>query len=468
MKKEILKNFSKILIIILLILFSYYGCKSTTEPDDNNNNTSNQVTVEGLVLDEVSGSPVANAVVIIRFDSTSIGTTTGSDGKYSKVFNISGPKELKIIASKEGYLPDTVIAYAVVGRVTTAPTHKLEKSSIDQSSGNASSIYLYSLSANNIGVKESGSLETAYLTFEVQDSLGRPIDLAHSVTVYFSIGSGPGGNESIFPLSAKTDAKGKASVTLISGIKAGVVQIVAQFQQNNKTIKSQPVSISIHGGLPDQAHFSIAPDKLNFPGYNIYGLTNSIACYVGDKYGNPVRPQTSVYFTTTGGIIQGSTLTNESGIGSVTLISADPKPTHPILGKGFATITAKTIDETNKTITSECLVLFSGLPTTMSVSPTTFDLPNQGSLTFNYMVADQNNNPLSSGQNITVKAEGENIKLTGDVSINIPDTQSPAWTQFSFTLQDSNDSVKVAPCLITIKTSGPNGENKITISGTTR
>ena len=44
--------------------------------------------------------------------------------------------------------------------------------------------------------------------------------------------------------------------------------------------------------------------------------------YVGDKYSNPVRPGTSVYFETTHGIIEGSDLTDSLGRATVTLFNS--------------------------------------------------------------------------------------------------------------------------------------------------
>jgi hypothetical protein len=318
-------------------------------------------------------------------------------------------------------------------------------------------------------VKESGDVEIARITFQVQDSTGSPIDLSNSVTVNFQLGAKPNGGEYIYPLFAKTDDNGRASVNLVSGTEAGAVQLIAEISIGTKIIRSKPVSITIHGGLPDAAHFSIAPRNLNFPGYNIAGLTNPITAYVGDKYGNPVKSGTAVYFTTTGGIIEGSILTNNQGNGTVNLYSADPRPIHPTLGKGFATITASTADETYATIKAECLVLFSGVPAIMSISPTIFNIPNGGAQFFTYVVSDQNGNPLAPGQNISVAVEGENISARGELNISLPDTHSKAWTQFSFLVADSNDSLNVAkPVFIKITTDGPNGKNSISITGTAR
>ncbi|NIT57443.1 MAG: hypothetical protein GWN00_14780, partial [Aliifodinibius sp.] len=147
----------------------------------------------------------------------------------------------------------------------------------------------------------------------------------HSVEVQFRIGSGPDGGEFIFPPSEITDSEGQATVHITSGIKAGVMQVIAEAVVDTGIIRSKPVSIAIHGGLPDSTHFSIAVEKVNFPGWHIYGLTNAITAFVGDKYSNPVRPNTSVWFNTDGGIIEGSALTNPQGQASVDLISAAPK-----------------------------------------------------------------------------------------------------------------------------------------------
>jgi hypothetical protein len=195
---------------------------------------------------------------------------------------------------------------------------------------------------------------------------------------------------------------------------------------------------------------------------------DGITAYVGDKYANPVRPNTAVYFTSTGGIIEGSALTSIQGIGTVNLISADPRPVHPTLGKGFATVTGSTIDENLTIISYSIPVLFSGIPW-INITPMTFDIPNGGSQTFNYEVKDQNDNPLSSGTSISVNVEGENVKTGGEMSINVPDTQSKGWTKFSFFIYDSVDTLVVAKKItVRITTTGPNGDAQLTISGISR
>lgn len=455
MKSIIIINLS---IALLLLAIS---CESPSE------NKNQLVTLTGKVIDTQTNGPLPNAVVRVRRISPELTELTDSQGSYSVSFESDDSKSVLIIASKESYLSDTTEAIAVPDRVVELPLLQLRPT--DETpvvTGQASSIVLSQQSADHIGVRESGSPESAQLVFQVQDSSGQPIDLNHSIEVQFFIGAGPGGGEFVYPTSAMTGNKGEVSVYISSGIKAGTVQIIAQATSGTETIRSKPVSIAIHGGLPDSTHFSLAVEKLNFPGYNIYGLTDVITAFVGDKYSNPVRPNTSVYFNTDGGIIEGSALTNLQGQASVDLISAAPRPTHPIYGPGFATITGSTVDENQNTITDNAIVLFSGYPT-ISINPSSFAIPNGGAQTFVYTVSDQNGNPLAEGTNISVSVEGENIETLGTLDADLPDTQSSSWTTFSFLIFDKQDTVTVVkPVSIEISTSGPNGGAILGISGT--
>ena len=451
---------------VFLFFLVLMGCKKkAVEPEVPQQKT---VILSGSVFESVTGSPIDSAVVKVTGITPQIVTYTDSTGKYRVSFEVETETDVNVIAFKEGYEPDTVAVLAIPGRAVNVPSLLLKRTTPETpTSGEPASIVLISQTAKSIGVKGSGSVETAQMVFEVQDSSGKPVDLAHSVEVSFRIGSGPGGGEFIYPPKARTDAKGRVTANIVSGTKAGVVQIVAESNVGSKTIRSLPVVIVIHGGLPDSAHFSIAPEKLNFPGYNVFGLRNKITAYVGDKYGNPVKPGTAVYFTTTGGIIEGSALTNEQGQGSVDLISAEPRPVHPVLGPGYAVITATTADENQRTIKAETIVLFSGIPQ-ITVEPTTFDIPNLGSQVFNYTVSDQNGNPLAGGTTIRVTIDGKDIRALGDLDITIPDTRDRSWTRFSFAIQDTTSDTVERPVLIRISASGPNGSATVNISGKVR
>jgi len=456
----------KVFIFIALLSLIMVGCKKAVEPEAEKQLKT--VTLKGQVLESATNAPLQNAVVRVLGITPTLIAYTDSLGKYEFQFEIESEIEVQLVAFKEGYDPDTINVLVVPGRVVEVPAFMLQRVVSEvPTSGEPASIVLVSQSSKNIGVKGSGSVETAQMVFEVQDSSGKPVDLAHSVEVNFKIGSGPGGGEFVYPPKARTDSKGRVTVNIVSGTKAGVVQIVAESFIGTKVIRSLPVVIVIHGGLPDSAHFSIAPEKLNFPGYNIFGLTNKITAYVGDKYGNPVKPGTAVYFTTTGGIIEGSVLTDDRGQGSVNLISAEPRPVHPILGPGYAVITATTADENQNTIKAETIVLFSGIPQ-ISIEPIIFDIPNLGSQVFNYTVSDQNGNPLAGGTTITVSIDGKDVRALGDLNITLPDTRDRSWTRFSFAIQDTTADTTQRPILIRISTTGPNGSATVNISGKAR
>ncbi len=460
-----MKRFLMTLLIVAVVVFLQFGCETPTQ-EDQGESAATTVRISGQVLNKETNTPVDSAVVRLLANSNEWTYVTDQNGQYYIELEVEGTLDMLVIAYKEGFYPDTTHVLAVPGRNIAAPTLTLQPTSqVVEESGSAASIVLFAQSASQIGVQESGAAETAELIFEVQDSSGHPVDLAHGVEVFFRVGSAPGGGEYVYPSSAKTSNVGQVVAYVHSGIRAGVVQVIAEASVGDTTIRSKPVAIAIHGGLPDSAHFSLAVEKLNFPGYNIYGLTNGITAYVGDKFGNPVKPGTAIYFTTTGGIIEGSALTNDRGEASVTLISAAPQPEHPVLGKGFATITAQTADENDHTIETSTLVLFSGLPQ-ITLTPTSFNIPNGGSQTFYYTVSDQNGNPLAEGTSILVEVDGESVDAVGDLALNLPDTQSKSWTQFSFTVFDAVDTVDVAkPVSIKVTASGPNGKAKYTIGG---
>lgn len=468
-----IKLFLSGISLVILFVISMTSCKAPNEPTTGGGTTDslNNFTVNGTIFDAGTNSPLDSVSVLINYTVGKKTVLSNSQGIYAASFRLDTNRTISLTISKSGYVSDTTTFFALTGRIYNLSAIKLRKTGVTPGgtgSGYASSIYLLSQSSASLGVRGSGSLETGRITFRVLDSLGIPVDLNHKVRVNFKFGGRPNGGEYLNTPSENTDSAGTASVYLTSGTRAGVVQIVADFTINGKRIFSQPVNYSIHGGLPALTHFGLAPAKLNFPGYNINGLENGITAILGDKYANPVRPGTSTYFTTDGGIIQGSALTNELGFATALLISSDPRPTHPILGPGFATVTTSTIDESNLIIEKKILVLFSGIANVVSISPSTFNVLNNGSQSFDYVVSDQNNNPLAGGQSIKVTTEGEGVELRGDVDITLPDTQSRAWTFFSFSLADK-DTANVARSVgIRIETTGPNGNAALSISGTVR
>jgi hypothetical protein len=309
---------------------------------------------------------------------------------------------------------------------------------IDGSAGGpASSVVLKTLSAASIGVSHPGGNETARLVFEVRDAQGKPVDLAHRATIQFAISQKAGGGAYLSPDTVSTDESGITAVALNSGTLAQAVQVRAQVMGTG--ICSDPVSVAIHGGLPNAQHFSFAVEKFNLPGLVAYGLLDPVTAFVGDRYGNPVPAGTVVYFATAGGLIQGSATTDDHGRATVDLETAEPLPNNlPAFSDsaGLARISVQTMDENRVPIVRSALaVMFSG-HTDLLVSPSgAFNVPLSAAQDFSVSVWDrEHHNPLTAGTKITVSATQGT--LGGETSVTLPDTWDRAYTGFTFRLEN--------------------------------
>ncbi len=460
------RPFRPFLPLVLVLALAWAGCDAASDDD-----TSGVVTLQGQVLNNLTNNPVTGAYV--RVLPLDLLFPADDEGRFDFEVEIDSTMDLQVVASADGYSQSTVTVLALAGRVIPVPPLRLTQT-VDERpvSGRAWSILLLDQSSEAIGVRESGSTEVASLTFMVADSVGRPVVLDNSALIRFEFGGRPGGGESLAPAESPTDNNGQATVTLSSGTKAGHVQVIASTTVAGRVIRSQPVALSIHGGLPDQAHFSIGPSVFNFPGLNVYGLENEMSVIVGDQYANPVRPGTSVYFTTTHGVIEGSTATDARGQGSVTLLSANPLP-----DDGIGVITATTSDRNQAQVIGRTPVIFSGFPV-LTVSPTSVDVGQ----TYQMTVTDQNGNPLAGGTTITVAVEGTAVKGVGATSVTLADygfaggmtyqhvVRGPGVTEFVFRAVPDIDPNALNPETpvveaITITVEGPNGGLVVVLGG---
>ena len=96
---------------------------------------------------------------------------------------------------------DSLKLFAEVGKSYLQLKKELKQG--PASSSGPGSIYLYSQTAKSIGVKESGSDETAQIWFEVLDSSNVPINADNSITLNFSLGGHPGGGNFFIHLQFK-------------------------------------------------------------------------------------------------------------------------------------------------------------------------------------------------------------------------------------------------------------------------
>lgn len=474
------------LFYYLLPIFIVFLLQSCSAVDDTS-------IIAGQVVESGSGTPVEKAVVeVLQPVELQQTATTDSAGNFS--FDVDPGNEtasVSIEVSKQGYQPAQT-------SFKLAPETDVDDLFIELSSNDSSgdgdndegggtvggepeepaAIILDGIANQAINIKETGDQVSTAFTFVVQDSAGRPINNDEAVDVDFSILSGPGGNEELIPKTATTNAQGKVTSSLFSGNVAGPVKIQASIDRQDLgvTIKSSPVLVAIHGGFPDSDHFSISPDKYNFEGYDINNVRNSINVIVGDKFSNPVKPGTVVYFNSTGGVIQGSGETDEDGVVQVDLISGDPRPDDDITGSGgrpgYSTVTATTVDENDNTVSKDINVVFSTRAAQISATPTTFDLDPNGGEQFSYTVTDMNGNPMAAGTEIKIEA-GDGIEVTGDADFILGNHlfPGPGATEFNFSIRDTDEeSNDPASLTINISVTTPSGNTTTytEISGTRR
>lgn len=373
---------------------------------------SGDTTLTGVVVDSETGDPIASAFVrFVPPDEELV--ETDAEGRYSYTFDIDSTTVIRVTATRDGYLSSpTIQVTAVADRVIEVPTLRLTRILGEDISGKASNIQLVGATPSTIGIRESGAPEISRIRFVVVDSTGDPITLDNAVDVAFRFGNRPGGDEFLGPEVDRTDVNGQVEVNVSSGFQAGTIQVLASAVVDGRTIQSLPVTLVVHGGFPDQTHFSIGPARFNFPGLRLFGLTNAVSVIVGDKHSNPVKPGTKVYFKSSHAVVQGSIDTDTDGRGTVNVISANPLP-----GDGIALITASTADELEEPVTGSTPMVFSGFPV-VTVTPTIALLDQVYQLT----VTDQNGNPLVGGTTIRVTAEGTNVKATGNVDVELDDT----------------------------------------------
>lgn len=481
-----------LLLAGLVVIATGVGC------DLGGTSESNTVTIPGQVLD-ASSNPVQDALVTFRFTDSAgeeIERTARTDslGRFSKTLEVEETVEVTITVSKgDASVQKSRQVSPDVEQVDELQFALSTGAEEDREPGRPTDILLQNQSANAIQVQESGGTTVARLTFQVVDSTGQAIDIDQAVDVNFRFGQRPDG-ATLTPETVSTNGSGQATVNVSSGKTAGIVQVVAQTQRPDGTeLQSKPVSLTIHGGLPNKCHFSLGPEQFNFPGLTEFGLTNPIRVFVGDKFGNPVVPGTSVYFSSNAGIIEGSAQTGDQGRGEVTLNSARPLP-----DGGVATIRAETVgtDDVNTVVdpdncpdpadTGNENTIFDTIPVVFSGRPEVMVDPGAAELgqTYDLTVWDiENQNPLAPGTTIQVEAEGTKVKAVGNTEVTLDDTavidenedgfgpedvvREEGITFFTFrVVEDQEVDEAGTPTVetVTITVDGPNGSLEIVLT----
>lgn len=475
-----------LLVVLSLALWSCNNDSTAPLPSEG--------AVSGTVKDNATGLPLQGVSVTLSGVSGDVSAVkTDDQGTFTVKFTVDSVAHVTVIFSRDRYRDTSVTVEVFAGTKASLNIGLSSSQAVSGSSGGTpQTITFLSASPSELSVYGVGGKETAILNWQVRDSLGNPVDAYHQATLTFTLSSTLGGGEYISPSTITTDASGSAAVTLNSGTRSGVVQVVASTTVGARTIQSEPVRMVIHGGFPDQAHFTIATPSFNFPALGIAGLRHQVSVLVGDKYSNPAAPS-AVYFRSSAGVIQGTTsgaITTADGQGSVDLISGNPQPlatgtyaTEPQYGPGYHWVVARTLGQSGVAVQDSLPLLWSGAALIWHIGPTTFNIPNAGSQTISFDVSDYLGHPLAQATVVNVTAsippppvdgveQNKVFLIFGDNGqVVLPDAIFPAdgITHFSMTVQDGTwgivDSAGT-PVNITIKVSGPNAQTPVTATVT--
>lgn len=477
MKKKLI-----LLLTFAMLATGFLACKDDQGP------TQGEGQISGKVLDRSTGNPLAQVNVEALSPSGNQTTITDAQGNYSVKFSIDSAIVVEIRMYKSGYLDTTIYTTLRPGVVSPINVQLSPRSPIvggtGGGSGIAQTITFLGSNPTQISVYGVGGQETSILGFEVRDSLGLPIDAAHAISLTFTPTGGPNGGEYVSPQVVQTNAVGRAYTTFNSGIRSGVVQMVASATVGGRLIESSPVRLIINAGFADQAHFTIAPQRRNFPTLGVAGNRNPISVIVGDVYSNPVLANTAVYYRTTAGVIQASVFTSNDGQGSADLISGNPAPFNqyaaPDSGGGYHYVVARTIGQNGTTVIDSALILWSGAAGIFNINPGSFAISNGEFQDFTFTVSDGLGHPLAAGTLITVQAvvppppdpnaPVNQVQLAfganGAVTLNDYLGRGFGRTEFSFRLADGSTINQATPVSVNITVTGPNGTAYATINGT--
>ncbi|MBI4546759.1 MAG: Ig-like domain-containing protein [Ignavibacteriae bacterium] len=485
---------SKVIYLLLIMMFGVglWNCEDL--PPEALQALIAQVV--GNVFDAQSGQPIFSATVILTSSLLIDSTFTAGDGSYSFSLDLQGLSSLggTLRVSKSGYRSRDINFSANAGSTGYYDVFLDRDTStgvIRDTSGTglAHSIALISATPREISVYGVGGAETSILIWEVRDSLGFPIDIDHRDTVFFElVGTPVLGGAYISPAWALTNAAGRVATTVNSGTVSGVLQFIAKLRRESDgaTLQSTPVLVTVHAGLPAQSHFTIGATQLNFAGYDWLGRTNTITVQVGDKYSNPVKLNTAVYFNTTGGVVTASGFTDASSHASATLYSGNPLPVLPALGAfpalygdgtGYCYVRAYTLGEGGVNVSDSILILMSGrAQISIDTFFTNLHVDSGECVDVPITISDRFGNPLSPGTSIITQLEfsppeGSNWSITASGLPRDPLddylTRGPGRTNFTLRICDGTPggTPERIPFVVTIRVTSPNGNVFATITG---
>ncbi|MCH9007284.1 Ig-like domain-containing protein [candidate division KSB1 bacterium] len=254
------------------------------------------------------------------------------------------------------------------------------------------------------------------------------------------------------------------------------------------------------------SHLSVGAAQTNVLGWGFVNTTTTMIAVVGDRFNNPVPAGTAVFFTTTGGVISTHTgFTNEEGVATVTIHTAQPLPDimryyntfddpnkdHPNFALGTSTIPgpipdfeggqvvnslggvgendgitrvlAVTEGVNSNGVSSRAWavtnVVFSGLISTFTIAVSPTDLSPGEAAIIDFKIYDVNGNPIVSGSKIEIT----NLADAGSLSWSSLVTSDPGTTTYQVSLTNdidpSDPDAKATSTSVAIQVTSVNGND---------
>jgi hypothetical protein len=256
----------------------------------------------------------------VSFTSTCI--EEGRSSIDSQVNTINGVAQATYedisCAGSEGNV-DTVVASLIVNNSTVTLT--LSVAILGESIG---SIGFVSAQPTQIVLQGTGGQNNqtvSTLVFEVLGALGNPLAQQQ---VAFSLNTATGGL-TLSPATGITNSLGQVSTRVTSGSVPTSVRVTAEITTaTDEKIRTQSDLLSVNTGLPDQNSMTLSASILNPEANRIDGQLVNVVARLSDSFNNPIPDGTAVSFTTEGGTISPSCLT-ENGACSVVWTSSNPR-----------------------------------------------------------------------------------------------------------------------------------------------
>ncbi|MEL4296182.1 hypothetical protein [Shewanella xiamenensis] len=268
-----------------------------------------------VLLQDSNGNPFTEPVDV-KFASTCSNKATPEAVLSTPVTAVGGQATSTYLA-KGCVGDDNITVTADVGGKNLSAT-----GIIKVLSASVGSIVFVDATPQNIGIKGTGTAESATLRFRVLDTNGNAVA---NKSVDFKLNNDSAGL-SLTPATATSNNQGYVQTVVNSGTVATTVRVTATTQgSNGAVISSQSNVLVVSTGKPDQDSFSLSASVLNVEGWDYDGAKVTVTARLADAFNNPVPDGTAVVFTAEGGSIESSCQTKK-GVCSVVWTSQQPRP----------------------------------------------------------------------------------------------------------------------------------------------